>query len=168
MDSDDYPRELKNDEILIARINALAEDEDSSPNLFSLCGHFREAQVMYRDRKPAIYQRLSQDGLAPKAVIRLCSEFNQWIGSVTDDVSTEDCEIVIRNLTKKQFIRQIGTQASLGHALYSQICWSSDPSISMSCDNVNLHRGDWAGDRFESCSLATHWARVDRDETGSD
>ncbi|KAF8577921.1 hypothetical protein K439DRAFT_1664001 [Ramaria rubella] len=42
----------------------------------------------------------------------------------------------------------------LGHVLLSQICWSSDPSSSMSSslDEINLTRGRWAGDRFDITS----------------
>lgn len=41
---------------------------------------------------------------------------------------------------------------NLGHALLSRICWSSDPSISMSYDK-DLHRGPWAGDRVAVTAL---------------
>ena len=168
VEPNDYPPELQDDDELIARINEV-KDAGSSPNLFALCDYFRKPRAIYRDCKPALRSRLptrtlrdvSNFGLPSPAIDRLCSEFNQWIGPITDDTQTE---LVVRNLSKSEYIRQSGIEVSLGNALYSQICWSSDPSTSMSCPD--LHRGDWAGDRFELCSLATHLAKVEED--GSD
>ncbi len=40
----------------------------------------------------------------------------------------------------------------MGKVLLSQICWSSDDSMSLSYDGP-VHRGKWAGDRFEYTTL---------------
>ena len=40
----------------------------------------------------------------------------------------------------------------LGHILLSQICWSSDDTTGLSYRG-DLHRGPWAGDRFEVTSM---------------
>ncbi len=42
--------------------------------------------------------------------------------------------------------------ADFGHALLSRICWPSDSTIAMSYEG-DLHRGPWAGDRFEVTTI---------------
>ena len=42
---------------------------------------------------------------------------------------------------------------NLGHALFSRICWSSDDSTSLVYAG-GIHRGSWAGDRFEVTTMA--------------
>ncbi|EPQ50487.1 hypothetical protein GLOTRDRAFT_133860 [Gloeophyllum trabeum ATCC 11539] len=60
---------------------------------------------------------------------------------------------VLCNLSKLQYVRadtvreMVGDALELGDVLLSQICWSTDPSISMAY-NGDLHRGAWAGNRF--------------------
>jgi len=76
---------------------------------------------------------------------------------------------VLRNLSKKEYVRsdripiQVGDSdleyrqnakvtdfPGLAFILISRICWSSDPSISMSYDKGDeLVRGIWAGDRID-------------------
>ncbi|KAG8992317.1 hypothetical protein FRB94_011246 [Tulasnella sp. JGI-2019a] len=60
---------------------------------------------------------------------------------------------VLCNLSKRLYFRRhVGTaleDAELGGFLLSHICWSSDPSTGMG----NIHRGIWAGDRFEITTL---------------
>lgn len=74
---------------------------------------------------------------------------------------------VLCNLSKSEYVRADAVAAltesagdtpfiqnaiRLGHALLSQICWSSDRSIAMSYEG-DLHRGRWAGDCFEVTSM---------------
>ncbi|KAI0083760.1 hypothetical protein BDY19DRAFT_616340 [Irpex rosettiformis] len=69
---------------------------------------------------------------------------------------------VLCNLSKGEYVRVdavaaltnynghkpfIAGDIDLGHALLSQICWSTDDSIAMGYEG-DLHRGRWAGDRF--------------------
>ncbi|KAA1477019.1 hypothetical protein DENSPDRAFT_933415 [Dentipellis sp. KUC8613] len=68
--------------------------------------------------------------------------------------------LVLRNFSKREYVRYdalptdmthehwTGGQVDLGLAMHSQICWSSDPGIGMDYDG-GLHRGPWAGDRFD-------------------
>lgn len=63
------------------------------------------------------------------------------------------------NLSKREYVQSdtIGDFPSvkqLGYFefLLSRICWSSDPSISM-CYRGTIHRGVWAGDRFEITTI---------------
>jgi hypothetical protein len=46
---------------------------------------------------------------------------------------------------------RIGLDGSpgLGDVLFSRLGWSSNPSISISMGLLQLHRGPWAGDRFD-------------------
>ncbi|KAJ7656631.1 hypothetical protein B0H17DRAFT_1098305 [Mycena rosella] len=48
---------------------------------------------------------------------------------------------VLRNLSRHIVVK-------LGHLALMRICWSSDPSVSMSGAG-DIHRGQWAGDRFD-------------------
>lgn len=68
---------------------------------------------------------------------------------------------VLCNLTKREYVRQEtvdahkkahGKAAGFAGFLLSRICWSSDPSVSMSY-NGDIHRGVWAGDRFEITTI---------------
>ncbi|KAI0683677.1 hypothetical protein BC835DRAFT_1423075 [Cytidiella melzeri] len=66
---------------------------------------------------------------------------------------------VLCNISKGEFVRKTSLKdffwADLGHAMLSRICWSSDSSIAMSYENEKnpLHRGSWAGDRFEVTTM---------------
>ncbi|KAJ7465052.1 hypothetical protein FB451DRAFT_1138366 [Mycena latifolia] len=70
---------------------------------------------------------------------------------------------VLRNLSRCQYIRESAlfdlkdrtqdgmpeiNRVDLGDVVLSRICFSSDPSIAMSYDG-GIHRGVWAGDRFD-------------------
>ncbi|KAF8515599.1 hypothetical protein BU17DRAFT_93394 [Hysterangium stoloniferum] len=61
---------------------------------------------------------------------------------------------VIRNMSKKEYIRESRITAEAGldemyvtQAILSRICWSHDPSSSMAYQG-DIHRGTWAGDRI--------------------
>ena len=75
---------------------------------------------------------------------------------------------VLRNLSKREYVRSNGIpdhdadgvlaykqdigldgNPGLSRVLLSRICWSSDPSCSMHEGPLQLHRGPWAGDRFD-------------------
>lgn len=72
---------------------------------------------------------------------------------------------IICNLTRHEFVRAdaitkvtgtedvkgpfVESQMALGEVLVAHICRSSDDSISMADPDGDIHRGRWAGDRFE-------------------
>ncbi|EIW75285.1 hypothetical protein CONPUDRAFT_169657 [Coniophora puteana RWD-64-598 SS2] len=77
---------------------------------------------------------------------------------------------VLRNLSKKLYVRVDAINAlneelpqrewfwcdksyTLGDALVSRICWSTDPSCSMSAHCDDITRGPWAGDAFDITSM---------------
>ncbi len=74
---------------------------------------------------------------------------------------------VLCNLSKNEYVRADAIAAltksdgatpfikgaiNLSHALLSRICWSSDSQIAMNYEG-DLHRGPWAGDRFEVTTM---------------
>ncbi|KAJ7068990.1 hypothetical protein B0H15DRAFT_138440 [Mycena belliarum] len=76
---------------------------------------------------------------------------------------------VLRNLSKRQYVRESALfeliarrkdtmppikNVRLGNIVLSRICFSSDSSISMSYEG-GIHRGVWAGDRFDI--VASKW-----------
>jgi hypothetical protein len=76
---------------------------------------------------------------------------------------------VLRNLTTKEFIRRsvVGYGSNgpftaggvgLGEVLLSRICWSSEPSTSIK--NVGIHRGIWAGHKFDITFMDTFEGEV--------
>jgi len=91
------------------------------------------------------------------------------------DIVFEEPEI-LRNISKRQYVRRAELvemrktcpkdwefdDVDLGHVLISRICWSSDPSTTLSYKGP-IHRGVWAGDRFDITSAA---ALEEKDENG--
>lgn len=87
-----------------------------------------------------------------------------------EDWSQEPMTKVLCNTSKRHYVRQTALddlyarrddggsedyklvdKPNLGHALLSQICWSSDASLSM--HNTSIYQGAWVGDRFEVISV---------------
>lgn len=75
---------------------------------------------------------------------------------------------VLRNLTKKQFVRAEAVALKpefihgpdidvigFGEVLLTRICWSSAPAVGIE-DPTNICRGVWAGHRFDITTLARH------------
>ncbi|KAI9869293.1 MAG: hypothetical protein M1813_000081 [Trichoglossum hirsutum] len=75
---------------------------------------------------------------------------------------------ILRNLTTQEYVRSeaIALDPKYIHGprieylgfsevILSRVCWSSDPSISMKYGG-GIHRGVWAGDRFDITTLARH------------
>jgi len=71
---------------------------------------------------------------------------------------------ILRNISKRQYVRHgafermrkicpkhwrwEGERIDFGHVVLSRICWSSDSSVAMAYKG-DIHRGVWAGDRFD-------------------
>lgn len=82
--------------------------------------------------------------------------FSQYVSA--DNVKGEpkpEPIMILRNLTKRQYIRSdmfavTGNDSvwGFGRAILSRICWSTDSSTSMRYEG-KIHRGVWAGDRFD-------------------
>jgi hypothetical protein len=83
---------------------------------------------------------------------------------------------VLRNISRRQYVSRSALtklresspknwhleSVDLGHIVCSRICWSSDGSVAMSYDE-DIHRGIWAGDRFDITSAD---ALEETDENG--
>jgi hypothetical protein len=80
----------------------------------------------------------------------------------------EDQPWILRNLTTKEFVRSEAIALrpediygprirglGFGEVVMSRISWSTSSSVSMS-DKSKIHRGVWAGHRFDITTLARH------------
>ncbi|KAI0690317.1 hypothetical protein BC835DRAFT_1528887 [Cytidiella melzeri] len=93
-----------------------------------------------------------------------------------------DCEWVLCNLSKGEYVRQSVIQEidqderfphnyDLGHAMLSRICWSSEASTSMRCQGKlkePLHRGCWAGDRLEVTPIGKIRSDIEWDDVSEE
>lgn len=81
----------------------------------------------------------------------------------------EDRPWVLRNLTTLEYVRAEAVaieprhihgpqirRLGFGEVILSRICWSSADSVSMQSRNNNIHRGVWAGHRFDITTLERH------------
>ncbi len=155
-DDDDYPSSLQEhvDEWLGNEDgSSCSEDGESRAFLEMILERFERR----RDR-PSKYSYLYRDG-------RMESSDYTALKTLADPEYKSSNPWVLCNLSKHEYIRADAIAGitegevkkltpflygpiSLGQALLSRICWSSDGSISM-CYEGDLHRGPWAGDRFE-------------------
>ncbi|KAJ6488944.1 hypothetical protein C8R45DRAFT_249483 [Mycena sanguinolenta] len=70
--------------------------------------------------------------------------------------STKSAMGILRNLSRHQYVREStlsrwqgrSKKDGFGEIVLSRICWSSDPFASMTYKG-DIHRGVWAGDRFD-------------------
>lgn len=122
-------------------------------------------QVVSWDEEYELRQMIPTTATDNNAFMRAFSNIlwpNRW-----DKV---EMPLALCNLSKRQYVREAavedlvtalkarkdknstekgyGPMPTLWQALLFQICWSSDPSVAMSCTH-DIHRGAWAGDRFE-------------------
>ncbi len=101
-------------------------------------------------------------------------DFKAWFG-LSDALenlepqskSENDGTHVLRNLSKKVYVCQDALALksddgcaplyyiSFGSLVLARIAWSSDDSGMGIADDADLHRGVWAGDRFDIVNLAT-------------
>ena len=73
---------------------------------------------------------------------------------------------ILRNLSKYEYVREeavkvasmegtadiFSSEIGFGQVLLSRICWSTDDSCAM-CYDKDIHRGVWAGDRFDITTI---------------
>jgi hypothetical protein len=75
---------------------------------------------------------------------------------------------ILRNLSKYEYVREEAVKVAsvegmgdnhsskkigLGQVVLSRICWSTDDSCAMSYYDKDIHRGMWAGDRFDITTI---------------
>lgn len=86
-----------------------------------------------------------------------------------DDFYPRDEVWILRNLTTYQYVRRepLELQPGLAHGPFvrgigfgcvvlSRISWSSDSSVSLQDPTGRIHRGVWAGHRFDITTMARH------------
>ncbi|QPG95498.1 hypothetical protein C2857_000970 [Epichloe festucae Fl1] len=86
-----------------------------------------------------------------------------------DDFYPQDEVWILRNLTTHQYVRRepLELQPGLAHGPFvrgigfgcvvlSRISWSSDPSVSLQDPTGRIHRGVWAGHRFDITTMTRH------------
>ncbi|KAG6191473.1 hypothetical protein E4U36_008135 [Claviceps purpurea] len=122
---------------------------------------------------------------APEAMPRLGDQKSIILGALVEDpcyrtVSNEihmqrddfyprDEVWILRNLTTHQYVRRepLELQPGLAHGPFvrgigfgcvvlSRISWSSDPSVSLKDPTGRIHRGLWAGHRFDITTMTRH------------
>ncbi|KAI7826430.1 hypothetical protein BX661DRAFT_184013 [Kickxella alabastrina] len=124
-------------------LTASEEAELSEKNLFRLADDFGE-DCSYEDPMSSFCERVLFSGhyglareLLPKYKI----------------MSQQDKSYILRNLTTKEYVRAEAfhdtlAKFNIGDLILSRICWSSDDSVAM-VNNVDIHRGLWAGHRLD-------------------
>ena len=75
---------------------------------------------------------------------------------------------ILRNLSKNKYVREeaikvaglkgmsdnrLSKEIGLGQVVLSRICWSTDNSCAMGYYDKDIHRGVWAGDRFDITTI---------------
>ncbi|PIA12568.1 hypothetical protein COEREDRAFT_51894 [Coemansia reversa NRRL 1564] len=143
--ADDCPEDFLTDE----EINDI-----DNINLYEYCGNF-EKPIVYKQLKPEYYTRayryISKSNLGINLLEKLLP--------INKPVYAEDSKSILVNLTTNEYVRASKiprpTKFEFGHILLLQICWSSDPSMSIAYnyppenEDKEIHRGPWAGHRFE-------------------
>ncbi|GAB0134137.1 hypothetical protein EsDP_00002520 [Epichloe bromicola] len=87
----------------------------------------------------------------------------------SDDFYPRDEVWILRNLTTHQYVRREPLELQPGLAdgpfvrgigfgcvVLSRISWSSDPSVSLQDPTGRIHRGLWAGHRFDITTMTRH------------
>ncbi|KAJ9311069.1 hypothetical protein DTO271D3_8658 [Paecilomyces variotii] len=112
----------------------------------------------------------------------LLAKKEQWVDRLREIICPplktfypEDQPWVLRNLTTREFVRAEAIALKkehihgpdidfrgFGELVVSRICWTSDPSVSMK-NTTRIHRGIWAGYRFDITTLARHEADMKND-----
>ncbi len=71
---------------------------------------------------------------------------------------------IFRNLTTREYVRHNAiVSMGIGNVILSRVCWSTSSSVSMA-NGGNIHRGIWAGHRFDITTLARHREGTKEDE----
>ncbi|KAJ7196022.1 hypothetical protein GGX14DRAFT_473966 [Mycena pura] len=100
------------------------------------------------------------------ALDRLSDRCDTYLDDLDEQVVSQLCDFkslkqpalrVLRNFTRQQYVRESAIldlqneydHIGFGEVVLSRICLSSDPSTNMAGD---IHRGVWAGDRFDVVS----------------
>lgn len=165
----DLPPSIAHDQTLLERIESTWTDDNREPSLFDLCEQFSNTprchlnsyvcQLRWHPRPSRLRDR-ERFGTPACANYQL-SEWARSDSRIRLHFDPETDDLVLRNLSKMLYIRQSGiTPTPLINALITRICWSTDPSLGMDYEKVDISRGPWAGDAFDVRLLSTHEEEV--------
>ena len=92
----------------------------------------------------------------------------------------EDQPWILRNLTTQEYVRSEAIALKpeyihgpnidflgFGEVILSRVCWSTDPWVAMSYKG-GIHRGVWAGHRFDITTLARHEQDTEKEKGWED
>jgi hypothetical protein len=130
-------------------------DNSEEYNLYYYAEKFKRP-VLYEQLDIQQYRRaylhVTRSGLNVKLIKELLP--------INKPVYGKSSRSILCNLSTNEYIRASDISESsnfgFGHILLLQICWSSDPSMSIFIsyeNNSDIHRGPWAGNRFNITSI---------------
>ncbi|KDQ20995.1 hypothetical protein BOTBODRAFT_169670 [Botryobasidium botryosum FD-172 SS1] len=163
-ENDDMPTGVLTDD----EMEELAED---STNLFHLAGGFDGAEFSHWTLDDSRFAH------------RLSHADSVKYRAFTSPVNYNKSSHVLCNISKHEYVRQdvskdivalpdthtffSGELKDFGPVITSRICWSSDGSVSMYYEG-GIHRGVWAGDRFDIVSQEEMARRTQSDKGWKD
>ncbi|KAG5982392.1 hypothetical protein E4U55_001986 [Claviceps digitariae] len=130
--------------------------------------NFRHEQLLVL---PTLWLDLCSKWLQPRHLTEDTGvkAFRRMFSTTTDDFYPPDQVWMLRNLTTNEYVRGDGLALEpqmtrgpfirgigFGIVLLSRILWSSDPSVSLKEPTGTIHRGVWAGHRFDITTTTRH------------
>ncbi|KAJ2386614.1 hypothetical protein GGI23_006450 [Coemansia sp. RSA 2559] len=124
-------------------------------NLYHYVSNF--GPVIYDNLRSYICRRAYRYAMGSRKKLELLDK----LMSARSDCSLDYDNHVLRNLTTKEYIlasemqkvqKRTGYYINFGNLLLCQISWSTNPSTSFR-RSYNIHRGRWAGHRFDITSI---------------
>ena len=170
LDNEDIPQGLLTSDEQ-EELNCGVLEDDGEPHTLHSLALERFSSVsscMRHNRSNYFFQHfvsLSAPGEIQMLIGRMV--FKEIVDQFNPRVQDND-KLILRNLTKKQYVREGATSTSLGTIVLARICWSSDSSCNMAYKGHALTRGVWAGDRFDITTLdqleeGTGWTDVSKE-----
>lgn len=158
-----------------SKISQFKDGNGGSLNLFDLAvGKYRRTSRYDADLLRKISQNLRLSVSKCFDSMRYFDVY-QTIGTLQPKLSDfypVDESWILRNLTSKEFVRSetIALRPEyiqgphikvigFGEVILSRTCWSTDPSVDIRCKGA-IHRGAWAGHRFDITTLSRHMQEV--------
>ncbi|KAF7547348.1 hypothetical protein G7Z17_g7790 [Cylindrodendrum hubeiense] len=178
---DDYPPELFSSKEL-ATLRRMRTNLHDRPGVPFTLQHFTLPQVSKMEEEDRV-ARTYKDVVQNLAMMGIFKDNDPAFAATSSEIQVneatffpEDQPWILRNLTTKEFVRAESIALKpefihgpnidalgFGHVVLSRICWSSDPSVSMS-DTTNISRGIWAGHCFDITTLEKHHAETEGTE----
>ncbi|KAF8077585.1 hypothetical protein FPV67DRAFT_1614578 [Lyophyllum atratum] len=132
--------------------------------------HFMDLRMPYRTASKNVPPRMALAGTRDFAVLtELTVELEDTPRDLPYGLSQTYESYVLRNLTTKEYIRGAAIREAWNtpdmpylralrfmHLLVLRITWSQDSSLTIAYEGpIQVHRGVWAGHRFDFCDIKT-------------